>query len=378
MLRSISFVSLFTFVVIFVSCSNQKNSANKDGKLIQNPAYGTLQDEANPPFELNLIETIKLDLPDEIILSGFNSMVTDFNGNIYFMDRRQNKLLSVSSDGRIRWITGEEGRGPGDFEDAYSMVTNGEYLYVGNLQGSRMDLFDFEGNFLKSHNLEGSISFGSFTGFTDSGQLVVSTPNWDKWGHKLFVLQLSEDSVSVMESFTIDQSGDVETAQGITTRASLKVSKSKLYSGSITDYSYEVYSLSGALETRIERDFDKIVRPGMLVSGNSRSLRMFGGVNAPIPVSDEHLLVTAQWPTNVSDPDQYMKKSNNGTAPDIEYENTIDIFATGGTLLYSIEGEGFNPEIGNILHVDENGIIYTAEVTPDPVIKKYQLIQNSS
>lgn len=375
MLRLFSLLSLLILTSLFISCSNKSSTSGQNGKVIQNPEYGTLQDEANPPFELNLIETIKLDLPDDIILSGYNSLVTDLEDNIYFMDRRQNKLLSVSSDGKLRWITGEEGRGPGDFEDAYSMVTNGEYLYVGNLQGSRMDLFDFEGNFIKSHNLEESISFGSFEGFTDSGQLIVSTPNWDKWGHKLFVLQLFEDSVSVLENFSIDQSGDVETAQGITTRASVHVSENKLYSGSITDYSYEIYSLTGELEKRVERDFDKIVRPGMLVSGNSRSLRMFGGVNAPIPVSKEYLIATAQWPTNVSDPDQYMKKSNNGTAPDIEYRNSIDIFSTDGNLLYSIEGDGFNPEIGNIHHVDEDGIIYTAEVMPEPIIKKYQLVK---
>jgi len=46
-------------------------------------------------------------------------------------------------------------------------------------------------------------------------------------------------------------------------------------------------------------------------------------------------------------------------------------FEETGELLYSIETDGQYPEIGRIMHVDEEGLIYTFSPAPEPVLHRY-------
>ncbi len=373
LLRTFLFSGLIAFS--FWSCSNQPKSNSENDSSIQNPTYGSLQ-KADNPFTFQLIETINLELPGDFILSEISSLQRHPNGDFFFMDRKQHKLISVNQSGDLRWMTGEKGRGPGDFESAYSMISDNEFIYVGNLQGARLDFFDTAGSFIKSINLSEEISFGYVAGRLESGELVFSTPYWESWGHHLFVAELHDDSVTIKHDFKINQAGEKKVDQGVTASATITVAGDKIYSGSLLDYSYEVYQPIGKLVQKVHRDFDRIVRPGTYSSGNSMSLWGFGGVDAPFPIGNDYLLVQAQWPTNISDPDSYVKRSQTGSAPGVKYQNSLDIFDPNGTLLYSFESDGRNPEIGSISLVDDAGHIYVAEAEPEPVIKKYKLVRN--
>lgn len=359
------------------SSENEKNTGIS-GINIDNPEYGIYQKEASPPFSFELIDTIRPEFPEDFILSGFSELLTDPEGNMYFMDARQSKLISLSADGTLRWMTGEKGRGPGDFESAYSMITDSKQLYIGNLQGSRLDLFSYSGNFQKSYNLAEQVSFGTLWGFLSTGEFVIAAPNWDSWGPHIYIVGIEGDTVRTEGDFMIDQSGDLETLQGMTSRSSISVYEDKIYTGSIIDYSIEIHDTSGTLIRKIRRDFDRIVRPGMHSDGNSSMIRSFGRVGAPRFLPNGFFIVNASWPTNVDDPDRYTRLSNNGSAPELEFANSVDLFNPDGELLYSFESEGFNPEIGAIVHIDDNGIIYTTGMNEEePVIKKYRLALNN-
>ncbi|MDR9417910.1 hypothetical protein [Gracilimonas sp.] len=377
MKTNILLVVLFLGLLLNGCGSEDTSTTESSGIYVDNPEYGVYQEEPAPPFSFEHVDTITPEFTDDFILSGFNQMLTDPEGNIYFMDSRQSKLLSLNSEGNLRWMTGEEGRGPGDFESAYSMITDGDQLYVGNLQGSRLDVFNYEGDFQKSYNLAEKVSFGTLWGFLSGGEIVMAAPNWDSWGPHIHIVEIEGDTIRTTQDFTIDQSGDIETIQGMTSRSSISVYANRIYTGSIIDYSIEVHDTSGTLTRKIRRDFDRIVRPGMYSDGGSSTIRGFGKVEAPQFLPNEYFIVQAIWPTNVNDPDRYTRLSNNGTAPELEYAHSIDIFNPEGQLLYSFEGEGFTPKIGEIAHIDENGIIYTTGMDEEaPIIKKYRLVLN--
>lgn len=365
----------FLLCLFTLSCTKADSSEKISGVLqINNPEYGELQDVENPPFQFNLNDSLNINMPDDYLISGFSSLLTDPEGNMYFMDRQQSKLISISSDGEFRWMTGQEGKGPGDFENAYSMVTDGKRLYIGNLQGARIDAFDYDGNFITSYNLAQRASFGTLWGTLSNGDLVLSAPNWDSWGPHIHTIRINEDSVQVKGDFMIDQSGEVETIQGMTSRSTISVYNDEVHTGSITDYSVQTRDINGKLIRKIHRDFDRIVRPGMHSEGNSSTIRSFGSVGAPRFLPNGYFIVNATWPTNVDDPDRYTRLSNNGSAPEIEYANTIDIYNPEAQLLFSFERDGFNPKFGPIVHIDENGIIYSSKTEPDAVIYRYKLV----
>jgi|AntRauTorcE11897_2_1112592.scaffolds.fasta_scaffold00483_2 hypothetical protein len=372
-MKTSSLIILFFSAFLICGCSNNELPNESLDLFIDNAEYGTYQNEKNPPFSFELFETITPQFPEDFILSGFQQLLTDPQGNIYFMDAQQSKLISINSDGTLRWMTGEKGRGPGDFESAYSMITDSNRLYIGNLQGARIDAFDYNGNFLKSYNLAEKASFGTLWGTLSNGDMVLAAPNWESWGPHIHIIGINEDSVEVKEDFMIDQSGELETIQGMTSRSSISVYNDEIHTGSIIDYSIETRDINGDLIRKIRRDFDRIVRPGMHTEGNSSTIRQFGRVGAPRFLPNGFFIVNANWPTNIDNPDRYVRLSSSGSVPEVEYANSIDIYDPEGQLVYSFEEEGFNPEFGPIVHIDKNGIIYTTSLEPEPVIKKLRI-----
>ncbi len=86
------------------------------------------------------------------------------------------------------------------------------------------------------------------------------------------------------------------------------------------------------------------------------------------------MLVQVQWPDNVPDSDEYLKRSmNDQNVPEVIWKNSLDFYSPEGRLLYSIESDGFAPKIGVIQHIDDFGVIYASKATPNPVIYRYKL-----
>ena len=102
-----------------------------------------------------------------------------------------------------------------------------------------------------------------------------------------------------------------------------------------------------------------------------------GGLNQLLKVGDEFYISTAGWPTNIEDPDQYMKDLNSGKDRRAIYRNTTDLFDEDFTLLYSIESDGYiNEKLGLIIHTDDKGYLYSMNFSPYTHIKKYKLVIN--
>jgi len=373
-MRYSTFLLLTFFLSVSCSKSNDDISPGESDGIINNPEYGIWQDREEPPVKFELIDRFEFEENNDLIISNVGSFTMDDAGNMYFLERNLNKLISLDAKGAIRWTTGQKGRGPGDFENAYSMVTDGRYLYVGNLQGARLDAFDFDGNFISSISMNKDISFGSVLGFTSEGKLIYTSPLFGRIGTKISVLSIGEDSTSVINSFDLDQANEPEIMNGFNSSSSLAIHDDKIVSGHIGSYEIKAFDLEGNLTKTITRDFDNLVYPGFAVNGGSRSMRMFGSLKSPYFLKNGYFMALSNWPANISDPDAYMKKSTAGSAPEIEMLHSLDIFDSEGKLLYSFLGDGYSPELGSPTHVDQNGFIYFIDYSDNVAINKYKLV----
>lgn len=378
--RLLSSLIIVISCTLLMSCSQKDHSeteiktAVKDGyELVQNPETGRLQHAEDKPVELVLADSIEADLPYEVLVAGVRYLTTDDDGNIYLYDWQQNRIMSITKEGTFRWAAGQEGRGPGDFEKVYGMVLHENTLYVSNIQGSRLDLFSLDGEFMHSYNFRKEMNLVSPLGFTPDGKLIISKSISGKFGKTLFITELLSDSLHITESFAAVQSNDLDVPAGVNVSASLNSYENRIVSGSLIGYELRWFDYRGAITKKVTRDFDKIVRPGILTDGTSRFVMAFGQVGAPFIFPNGYFLVTATWPTNVDDPDEYVKKASVGNRAEVFYRNTTDIYDPEGNLLYSIEAEGYNPKQGRFLHQDDEGKLYTVSTDSGLTIFKFDL-----
>lgn len=367
-------VLLLFFLIIAAGCSGKADVPETDYPVINNPEWGSMQDYETPPFKFELVDSILIKTPNDEIIGSIGSLLTDDSGNIYFMDRQQSKLVSISSNGNLRWMTGQKGKGPGDFEQAYSMITDRDQLLISNIGGTRIDKFSFDGNFISSLNLSKNLSSVSLHDVTFDNLLAVTIPSWGTYGFKTLFLKAGDESIEIIDSLVVDESDKLKMHPGFSMGTRLTFQDSLIINGSLVDYSLTFYNRKGEILKVINREFNKNMKPGFYQSENSTTIRGFGGVNSPYFMPNNIMMVLTSWPDNISDSDEYMRKSAAGNAPQVEFKNFIDFFNLDGKLLYTIEGEGYFPKIGAIQHIDNNGIIYTATAEPKPVIYRYKLI----
>lgn len=359
-------------LTIFISCDDKPINSNSSD-IISNPEYGSLQDSENPPFSFELVEEIPLNIPEDFILSGISYLTNDPEGNFYFFDYRQNKLISVDSDGKTRWITGEKGRGPGDFENVSSLIYSRQGILIGNLSGARFDLFSFDGNFIKSYDSGKDASFGRILGTSNDSSLIIAKEKFGKIGSDIFVIDIISDTLKIRNRFEIDVSGEFDMPRGMAVGYAIHTSQNKVITGSPLDYTLQVHNLEGELEFKVTRDFDKIVPPGVYSTPNTSSMRTFGGLVNIYNYSDNYFIVNVMWPTNVMNPNDYVGPNRNTSLPEPIFNNALDFYDKNWNFLYSIEGESLSTTIGYIQKIDDSDFLFTTQTDPIPTIKKYAL-----
>lgn len=371
-------ITILSIAFLF-SCTIQ-SSNSENAETINNPTYGTWQDQPESPLDFELEQIFGNN--EEVILPQSSQLagpVADPAGNLYIIDGQNGTMYSFDPKGNIRWKTGEEGTGPGDFERPRGLVTDGEYLYTANVSGSRIDQFDLDGNLINSISLESlDLSFTTVEGFLSDSLLVATSTLWGKLGEKVIALN-TKNNLKVANQFDIVVAPDLEFGNGLSSGINVEIVDTLIAVGNKKDYSIQFYNRKGSKIKTIKRDFDKLVRPGFYQSGGSRTIGSYGGLNAPIYLSTGYYLTSLSWPTNIDDPDKFLKNSmndrQNATKP--IFKNAIDLYGADDTLRYSLEQEGRTPKIGSLSHVDKNGKIYTKADDPFPQIRRYNLTVNT-
>jgi hypothetical protein len=370
-------LQILCVLLIIVGCSNTDSentrtvSIDENGvEIISNPENGSWQNVENRQIQIELTDQISFEEPGATIISGINYLSPGPEKNLYFFDRRQNKLNSINLNGEIIWSVGQAGRGPGDFENVSDMKVINDMILVSNIQGTRLDIFDLDGEFKRSVQLPDKIMFAKIVGESSNQELVISSMLRGKLGVNVHMININPELTGSKITFTIPQGPDLGVKVGVGLDAGLTVNDDKIYSGNTSSYEIGVYSMTGKPLQKITRDFNKMVRPGIITNDNFSAIRTFGELSNPYFLNDGNFIAISIWPENIDDPDEYLDNVQNNTAPEIIRANSLDYFSKEGELLYSFEHSGFYPEIGNLQFIDENDILYTIKGL---TISKYRI-----
>lgn len=360
---------------MFIGCSGSANDEKTDDSVVTNPEYGQWQDQERIPINFELQQRFGSEnIQDGIPLSNTYNLVgpvADKSGNIYLIDNRQAQLLSYDSKGNLRWRTGNEGKGPGDFLRPQGLAIKDRTLYMDNNNGSRIDEYDLEGNFLKSTPLPTDIKFTVIKDFLDNGLLVTSSSLLGEIGNRIAVFEVS-DSIKFLNSFEVNLLQDIDTGGRVGAKADVSVIDSLITVGNYRDYTLAYYNIDGEEVRTVSRNFNKMVRPGIIKSEGQ--MQTLGSLKAPLYLNKDYFLTTLYWPTNIEDPDEFTRQAMNGNPPPVGFANSVDLFRADGILLYSVERDMLaQPKIGDIAYVDSEGYLYTKSNTPFPQIRKYKV-----
>lgn len=363
-MKALNLFSIVLFVLFFSACTTEDETSDFDTVVVENPEYSALQDEEEPPIQLELVDEFIFDEDFELLVGTTWFLTTDENGNIYFYDYELKRLVSLNSEGELRWETGEEGRGPGDFESVFHQFLYDGKLYISNISGTRLDIYDLDGTYLSTQTMPKELS-GSILGISPENELVVQTPYWENIGVNISVADYS-NSLKTLRTFPIKQMEDRELDLRASISSGIKYRDAQIVSGYFGDYEIHYYNLQGNLVKKVTRDFDRITPPGITPD----QVRSFGSVSPPVFFPDGHYAVKATWADNISDPDQYVLS---GSQKEVIFKGTFDFFSPEDELIYSFEFDGFSSEFGNLAHVDAEGFAYFTTSTPVPTIRKYKV-----
>lgn len=367
-------LGMLTIGVLYTGCTETKTAEDngiikEDGKVI-NPDRGLWQDQ-ELPLEFELIDTIDLSLIDEPLISSIGFPSLDDDDNLYFFDRQLMMLISVDQNGNLRWATGQEGKGPGDFETVLGMVLHNERIYVSNIMGTRLDEFDLDGNFIRSYDLPSELQFAGLAGIRESGEFVMSSAKFGTIGTDVAILEMTSDSLSITSQFSIIESEDDEFLRA-TSRGSLTLTDDQLaYSFSLKN-GHRFYDCDSTMTMEVTRAFEGALGPGVYASGNSVSMYSLGRLGSPVFLDDGSYFIKVRYPTNIDDPNEYARKASTGETEDPIYEEFIDLYNANHELLYVYDNTEEVEALGALNIRDSEGYYYSA-FSNDLLIKKFRV-----
>ncbi|HET8864979.1 MAG TPA: hypothetical protein VFM80_04710 [Gracilimonas sp.] len=364
-------ISLFGCVLL-VGCSNGETNSSiiKEDGVVQNPDKGLWQDQEELPFSIELVETFDLSLIEEPIISSISYLTFDKDDNMYFLDRRLMKMISLDPEGNLRWAVGQEGKGPGDFENPFGMAIHNGKIYVANIQGTRIDEFGLNGNFIKTYDLPKEVNFASLVGIRENGQILLSGAKFGTIGADIKILQIS-DTLEAVTNFSIVETEDDEFERA-TSRGSISMEEDFFVYSFATSYGHRFYDYDSTFTTEVTREFEGTLGPGVYMSGNSISIYSLGSVGAPIFLDNGYYLMNVRYPTNITDPNEYARKASTGETESPIYEEVMDLYNSEHELLYVYENSEKIEGWGNLDARDSEGYFYST-FSNDLLIKKYKV-----
>ncbi len=272
------------------------------------------------------------------------------------------------------WSKGRKGQGPGEFNQIRGVAFDGlKHIYFANSSGLQIDRFDLNGDYQISYYLSDlDLNSIALQGFIKPNILIVTQSKTGESGIHITLLELGE-SLKIKTETDIIEDISFEIPWGSSFGLNIKINADEITVANNYNYEFKYYNTEGRLVKRITRNFNKLVRPGIWTGDNSFAMRIYSSLSAPMKLFDDYYISYSHWPTNLDDPDKYIIQSRNKTAPDLKYRCMLDLLNGEGELLYSIYYDSMNPEIGQPIHVDCDGKLYTTIYDPFPQVRRYKL-----
>ncbi|MFP8489012.1 hypothetical protein ACKGJO_07900 [Gracilimonas sp. Q87] len=346
-------------------------------EVINNPEKERLQDQLESPLSFELVQIFGSDFPDDsAVLSGVNSIngvKTDSSGNLYILDYGAKMLVKLSPNGEVLWKMDKRGRGPGDIETPLGIAVNDEMIVIANIYGTRLDVISTEGDYLESISTEEIHGYGMvLKGFLDNRYLVMVDGIRGKAGYRIVVLDALK-SFKLVSDFHSEVDNDISIPEDETLVSSATITGDKIVVGGVWSYSYLYFDMFGNLEKKINREFSRYMKPGIYESGSGNHITFYGEAQGLYSVGGTYLLGYINWSTTIDDTDKLAKQHYNRNFQKLGLNTVLDLFSENGELLYTLENESIIPEIGMLMHSDQEGYLYTAVNRPYTMIKKYKI-----
>jgi len=302
--------------------------------------------------------------PKEALLTRVYTMETDNKGNLYLING--GKILSFAQDGTLRWSINKKGEGPGDLENICGLTTDGNnYLYVSNVNGSRIDKFNLDGQFLNSFTLSQlHLNFTSIIGFIQPNLLVISQTLMGKVASEIIILE-TDNSYKIRNRFIVDKTAGLKLSPNTALGFSSGIIGNRIACGSLTSYELTFYDTEGKEVQKITKKVKNLILGYAFENGCG----IAGDLTVPYKIAGSYYISYLNYPHNVTEQSQLHKKEFKK-----EYATVIDIFNDKGILIYSDKKEGNdNSEIGKPIYSDLEGYLYTFKELPYPQICKYKV-----
>jgi hypothetical protein len=356
-------------------------------EIVENFGPGAWADHP-PALELVLDQVYGAELePKEALLGDPLQLLSagTAGGELYVLDRQQNRLSRFRKDGTVVWAIGKRGEGPGEFSLPFAvrLSADGKTLVISNGRGARIEFWSTDGEFLRSFNLEYP---ASLLGLIADRIVVGDRLEW-RTGARVWVVQ---ESVPQGESFDIDVAPDIP--DHFSGSIQVGVYGGLIVAGSNSSYDLRFYTPDGHLTKQVSRDVPYPVHPGNYSREGRGTRHDYGMIRPPMALPGSYFMVHASWDTRVTDPD--------ATAAERGFESdygptgwraTFDIFNPQGRFMQSVEFPGplvvapggwallaYPLEIGLPIHTagtdaGEQPYLYARSDDPFPQIRRYKI-----
>lgn len=346
---------------------------------IMNPHEGLWQAKASVPIEFKKVRSFGKEFPDQGIAFSTRGKIvgldTDAEENVYVLDNQLNILVKFSDSGDLIWKIDQEGRGPGDLENPLAIAVSKEHVFVSNIFGSRLDVFDLKGRFIRSIDMyDISTNPIKIVGILNESYLVLENVVYGKPGIQITVLDI-ENNFEIVSQFNAFDDTDLKIPAGAQIAKDATIIGEHIVIAGAMSYRLDFYDSIGSLHKTIKREFPEFVRVGFVHNSSRGYAVQFGGLTSFYQLSDSLLISNVVWPENIKDPDKAAEMAIKGEFIPLESKNSLDFYSQKGELLYSMLSDGFRPEIGGILHTDKDGYLYSATNNPYPQVVKYEVLK---
>lgn len=354
------------------ACSGDSESQSL---IVENPFHGPEQETRR--YELVVEEVAQFGVeeePVEQILSRPAAVVEGLGGRVYILDGT--RIMMFEPDGSYVGSFGREGEGPGELNRVFGMIGSPwGTLLVQNQGGQRMDFFAADGSFLESVTRD-ELGYSGFMGpsaILPDSSLVISGGLQGEIGTR--VARLDMRDWAVIDSFRVTEPQDIDIPQGISAGGSVAIMDDAVIISNSVRYEIGQFSLQGDTLRLVRRDVPDYTRPGYASFGSGFGVRMFSSVGDPQPLEGGFHLVSSNWPTNISDPDEYARLAfTNGNPPEPITHRSLDVFDSDWKLLFSVENEDLEAlNMGYIVHTVAPGEFYTVRYRPYPHVVRVRV-----
>lgn len=320
-----------------------------------------------------LINTIGESDESEIFFSNIVAVETDDQDNIYVLDRTPYTLWKIGANGIVHWKIEENGKGPGELQQARSVHYRDKKIYVGNQFGRRIDVFTADGALVRTISQETmGIDQFNVAGFVDDSTLVLTSPRKTPIGIIFNFLSIINDTITVSSSRSFfDTTSDQ--LEGF----------SVMYPTSASIGSIAIQHIHAGETAVLNRSMDivgtyyengtRYLPPQIQITSRGPVPHIPTLTHAPVDIDGQFWLTEVAWVDGYSDADDYLEAVTSQNDPKLKWNSIAVLIDRSGTPIASYSP--FDKPVDHahkMFYAGKNGLLVTQPSPDFPYLNVYR------